>query len=236
MGFFGLMKKTLIYLVILSMFLSEMLLLLNPTLGFFIYASLFTGILFVLASSDIDKDLNKILYVFMIFPLIRISQLFLEFDFFWNNLIIYYSLLFLVLFYSFKFKIKIGYTKNNLWLLFLIVPLALSFGLVGNFMLNFEKKYLLFLIIPVIAYSEELLFRGMIENLLEKQYGRLFSIILTSLVYGILMVGLGLYAVLFFFSVSVVSCLIYSYFKNIFLNIAMNFIITLLVFGIPSII
>ena len=227
------MKKYLLVLLSLSMFLSEIILRINETAGFFLYGFLIAGCLISLAKAESLDNYGKLIIVFMILPIIRIAELFIVFEFFWRIFIVYYILLFLVSFYSIKFKINPGYTKEKLYLLPLVILLGVSLGFIGN-LFGFEKYAGLIFLIPLIAYSEEVLFRGLIQNFIEKSYGIFPSIFFTALLYGIFSLSFGFPAVLFLFFTAGIISFIYYFTKNIFLTIAINLILHLFLFVLPK--
>ena len=81
------MNKRLLYSILLSMFLSELILVVNPKAGFVSYFILVTGILFFLSKKEKLDDLSKILIVLMILPAIRIAGFFIELEFFWKVIV-----------------------------------------------------------------------------------------------------------------------------------------------------
>ena len=224
------MRKYLLVLLGLSVFLSEVILRINEIAGFFLYSFLIAGCLISLSRAESLNNHAKLIIVFMILPIIRIAELFIVFEFFWRVLIVYLLLFFLVTFYSIRFKINPGWTKEKLWLLPLVILVSIFLGYVGNVFFSFERYTELLLLIPLIAYSEEILFRGLIQNYAKKSYGAIASILFTALLYGIFSLGHGFPAVLFIFLVALITSLIYNSTKNIFLVITINMILHFFLF------
>lgn len=220
-------------LFVLTMLLSEIMLTLNVAIGLLFYVILITGVLLALHKTESLVNNGKLMTILLILPIIRLIGLFLDIDYFWKTLIVYCALLFLVCFYSFKFKINPGYTKKNLILLPLIVLLGIVMGATGNFLFDFEKTPFLILI-PLIAFSEEVLFRGLIQKLIKTEYGGFLSILFTAMLYGILNLSLGFPAVLFIFWVSLFISLFYDITENIFLAIIINMIVQAFIFVLPK--
>ena len=190
-------------------------------------------ILGYLLSLSKAKSLNndvKLLIVFIILPIIRIAELFITFEFFWKVHLIYLILFFLVTFYSLKFKINPGYTKGKLWLLPLVTLLSVLIGFLGNIFFNFENHSELILLIPLIAYCDEVLFRGLIQNYAKKSYGAFASILFSAFLYGIFSLSWGFPAIFFIFAMALAMSIIYDSTKNIFLVIAMNMIFHIFLF------
>jgi len=223
-------SKYLLILLSVSVLLSEIILRVNETAGFLLYSFLILGCLISLSKAKSLNNDAKLLIVFMILPIIRIAELFITFEFFWKIHIVYLILFFLVTFYSLKFKIDPGYTKGKLWLLPLIIVLSILLGFLGNLFLNFESHLELILLIPLIAYSEEVLFRGLIQNYAKKSYGAFASILFTAFLYVIFSLSWGFPAVLFIFALAVITSIVYNYSKNIFLVIVMNLIFHVFLF------
>ncbi len=217
------MRKYLLVLLSLSLLLSEIIIRISPVFGFFLYSSLIAGCLISFSKAEKLEDYSKLAIVLMILPIIRIAELFIGFDFLWRSISVYYVLCFLVTFYTIQFKINPGYTKRRLYLLPLVILAGVTLGFIGN-LFPFEKYSGFLLLLPIIAYSEEVLFRGLIQKLINNSYGGFSSIFFTSLLYSIFSLGYGLPIALFLFFVSLISCLIYHYTKNIFLTIAINLI------------
>lgn len=217
------MKKYLLIILGMFLFLSEIILQFSPELGVILYSVLIGGCLIALANEEMDNH-GKLLIVFTILPIIRISELFVRFEFMWRSFIVYYILVFLVLFYSLKFKINPGYTKKKLYLLPIVILVALLFGLFINNIFDLDKYFSFIFLLPVLAFSEEILFRGLIQNLTEKTYGELASILFTSILYAVFSLSYGFPFVLIMFIFSLISCLIYSYSKNIYLTMVFSLI------------
>jgi len=229
------MKKGLLVLILLFIFLSEIGLKINVTLGFVFYIALITGVLLSLHKVESLDNYGKLAVIFLILPMIRIAEFFMNFDYFWKNLIVYYILLFLVCFYSFKFKINPGYNKKYLVLLPLAILLGISLGFLGNSLFSFEKDIKILILVPVIAYSEEVLFRGLIQNLIKKEYSWVIAVLITAIIYGIFSLSFGFNFLVFIFLVNLIISLIYNFAGNIFLTITINIILQTFLFILPKI-
>ena len=166
------MKKHFAVFVILILILSEILLNINEIIGFILYGCLIALCLLSLSHTKLLNEYGKLIIVLMIVPIVRIVELFLSLEFFWEVLISYSILLFLSFYYSVRFKLDHGHKKEKLGWLPLAVIIGIDLGLLGNFFFSFEKYSWLIYLIPLIAYSEEILFRGMIQNLIYKGIGK----------------------------------------------------------------
>ncbi len=216
------MKKYILIVLGLSLLLSEIILMVNPTWGFVFYALLISGCLISLSKAEVMDNYGKLIITLMILPTIRIAEFFIGFNFLWTSFITYYILGFLATFYVIKFKINPGYTKKLLGLLPLVIIIG---GLLGILLNNFglDKYPGFLLLLPIIVYSEEVLFRGLIQNFTKESYGAVSSILFTSALYFIFSLSFGLPIALLFFFVSLVSCIIYHFTRNIFLTMALSF-------------
>lgn len=228
----NLTERIFLLMVISSIIITEIILRINETAGFVFYLFLITGVL--LAFSKIEHSINSknLTIILLILPVLRIAELFIRFDFFWKALIFYYFLSFLVVYYSFEFRIKVGYTKKWLSLLPLVIILAVLLGVLGNSLLGFHKSLTFLIILPVLVYSEEVLFRGMIQNLAGNEFSYFFSILISAILYGVFSSTYGFYAFIFFFALAFITGLIYSITRNIFLTLTMSFIVNLILFVI----
>lgn len=225
------MRKYLFGLVIASILLSEITLRINQELGFFLYIFLITGALISFSKIEQEDSFTKLIPLFLILPVIRIIDLFVfSFDFLWRVLIAYYSLLFLGILYSVKFKINPGYTKRMLYLLPLVIFLSVSLGMLGNYFFEFNKHSEIIFLIPLIAFSEELFFRGLIQNSIKEVNGKFAAVLFTSLLYALFSFGVGFPTVLFIFLVSLIISTIYNFSENIFLTTCMNIVIQIYLF------
>jgi len=217
-------------MIVVSLILSEIILRFSNTWGFVSYFVLVSGVLISLSKLEELDDFNKLSIVLMILPVLRILELFLNFGGFSKVVIESYLFLFLVVFYSFKFKIEVGYNKKGIGFLPLIVLLGIFFGILGNQLFNFDKNILILAILPVVVFSEEILFRGMIQNLFNKRQGLFFAILISSALYGVFSLSFGFSISVFFFFMSLISGLIYGFVRNIYLAFFFSFIVQLILF------
>jgi len=238
-------KEYLLVFMISMLFLSEIVLNFNRVIGFLLY---FTLIAVYLISLSYTKDLNnygKLTIVLLIIPIVRVIGLFIALSFFWKILISYSVLLFLAFYYSIRFKLDHGHKKEKLKFLPLAIIIGIVLGFIGDyfFNLNLSNYTWMIYLIPLIAYSEEILFRGMMQNLIEKQYGTHISILIPSLLYGLFSFSLGLglgtsFGInigilfgLFMFITSIILSLTYYKTKNIFLTVIMSIILHYFLFS-----
>jgi membrane protease YdiL (CAAX protease family) len=214
-------KKYLPIIMIPSLLLFEIILKVDPTIGFFCYTILVTGCLIILENQERLDLPNKLMIIILILPMIRVAELFIPLGYMWKTLIVYIALLFLSFIYSVKFDINPGFKKKGLRLLLLAVIFGVVLGTIGSKMINENYRSLIF-IIPLIVFAEELFFRGMLQNLTHQIYGNKISIIFPSLIYVIFSLNYTAPVILLFFLVSLANSLVYHYTKNIFLPIGLS--------------
>lgn len=224
------MKKPIFISLILVFFLAEIMLGINKYIGILIYALVLGLILIDLEEDDFLIQSDKLLIFMMILPIARISEMFVSFNFYWKTIIFYFVIYFLVLFYMRRFKINPGYTKSKLWFIPLSIIIGIYFGYIGNHYFGFEKHPEILFLLPFIVFSEELLFRGMMQNYAKKEYGPNTAIICTSLLFAIFSLSFGLGFAFFIFLANLVICMIYNKTSNIWLTIPINFFMNLLLF------
>lgn len=226
------MNKRLIINVLIVMFLSEIILQVNELAGFVCYTLLLTGILLALVNVEKIDDPSRLVMILMIFPMIRILELFLHLGDYWRISVIYYLFLFLVLYYFIKFKFEYKPNRKGFWLVIMSVFLGLLLGYLGReaFSASIEKSLLFITIIPIVVLTEELFFRGMVQELITKNYGISYGIILTAIFYAIASLGFGLSLVLFFVLLSLILSIIYGMTKNLWLVMIINAIVHVFMF------
>jgi len=212
-------------------------------IGFIFLSILITGILFyvyfsVKSISKISKIDNhyKLLICIMIIPFIRIAELFMDFGFFYEFVIISVMLIFAVFYFSYYFKIKIRYTSDCMFLIPLIILIGELFGFLGYIILDIPEysnfSYLFLLIIPLISYAQEIYFRGLIQNLIKK---KAYSFLFPGLIYFSVVLIFGFKPALFLVLVFFVFSFVYLKTKNIILTILGNIAMGLVLFGMPVI-
>ena len=224
-------KKYLLFLMVLGLFLSEITLQLNPILGFLLYAILICGVITSLSHSDTLTSNTKIIISFMILPMIRIVELFLTFDIFWRTFITYFALAFLTVFYTIKFESDVGFSRRKTSWLPITILLGIALGIIGSLILNPEKNRELFYLLPLIAFSEEILFRGLIQKEIKKIYNSLDGILVSSLLCFIFTLSYGLPLALFFLAASLISAFFYNKTSNIWLSISINLFANIFLFA-----
>jgi len=226
------LKKPFFIFLIFAFFISEIVLSINKYIGVLIYALLIGIVLFDLEEYEFLNNNEKLLIFLMILPIARISELFIYFNLFWKTIMFYFIISFLVIFYTKKFKINPGYTTNKLWFFPISIIIGLCLGYIGGLYFEFEKSISILFLLPFIAFSEEILFRGLIQNHAKKEFGSLFAIVFTSILFAIFSLSFGFKFSLFMLISNLIICLIYNKTENIWLTLPINLCINLFLFMI----
>jgi membrane protease YdiL (CAAX protease family) len=215
------MKPAAFVLFGFGIILSEIVLNFSEIAGFALYIVL-VGLALVSMENDIYiTKSEKLLAFMMVIPIARISEFFLDFGFFWKTLIFYLILAFLAVYYIGRFKLDAEYNIGSI-----VYPIALLIagvlGAIGaKYFLGFQQPEIVFLI-PLMAYSEEILFRGAIQNLTKDCYTVVHSIVFPSLLYTIFSLSFGFPIVLIALLVSVIISFVYFYTKSLLMPFIIN--------------
>jgi len=229
------MNKKLLTITLLILLILELTLLLNTQLGFILYAIIVLGTLIGLtALEDLRKYSidTKLITFLMIIPIVRMAEIFSNFDSIFRIAVVYLSLFFLVAFYLLKFKVNIGFTLKGIKFLPIALVVGIALGFIGNLFFNLEKNLFLFSLIAIISYSEEVFFRGLVQNTVREGYGIIWSLIVPSVLVFIFTLSLGILPAIFFFFVSLVTSTIYSWNKNIFIALIINLLVSVIMFAL----
>ena len=224
------MKEMTFILVIIGIFFAELNLNLFSEFGFLIYAILVGVILILMENEVVMTKYEKIFLFLMIIPICRLAEFFVNFGFFWKTFIFYLMIIFLVIFYAIKLNIKTKpFIGNPIYFMYVVLGAGLL-SLIAKYIFNLNFSGIIFLI-PIIAYAEEILFRGGIQNLTEECFGNL-SILSTSLLYAIFSMSLGFEFALIAFGASIILSTCYYFTKNLYLSFALNITFHGLVFAL----
>jgi membrane protease YdiL (CAAX protease family) len=199
-------------------------------IGFLVYA-IFVGVILLLMENEIGHTKEEQALIFlMIIPICRLAELFLNFNVFWNTLIFYILVIGLTMFYAIKFWFRIRknpFVGNPIY--FLIVLFAAGAGaLVAKYAFHAGFAGIIFLI-PIIAYAEEIYFRGSVQRLTNEWFGN-FSILITSFLYAIFGISYGFVFVLIAFFASLVISTLYHFTKNLYVSFVLNMVFHVLLF------
>ncbi len=227
------MKRLLFIFLIIAFLLSELILSINRNAGFLIYVIIIGILLINLEKDETLSHSEKLLVFLMIVPIARISELFINFSFFWKTVMFYFAISFLVVLYTRRFKINPGYTKSRLWFLPISIIIGICLGYAGSLIFNSGEYLEILFLLPFIVFSEEILFRGMIQNYAKKEYGSIISIIGTSLLFAVFSLSHGFALAYFMFMANIIMCLIYDRTENIWLTLPINLCINLSLFVLP---
>lgn len=228
------MKNILLTLSLILIAISEISLRIDTRISFIFYALILSIILFSLSRKEKEDDFDRLMIVLMILPVLRISELFINFNNFIDIIFSYYILFFLSAFFVIKFKMKIWQLKN-IWFFPLVIIWSILIGLIGNTFIPNDKNILIVFLIPIIAFSEEIFFRGLLQNLIKSNYNNILAIVLPSLIYALFALSFGAEIAVFFLIVNLLIGILYFITKNIYLCIFMNMTINLLIFSLERI-
>ena len=103
-----------------------------------------------------------------------------------------------------------------------MTPKIIVLGLIGSLIFDIEKNRMIFYLLPLIAFSEEILFRGLIQREIKNIYNSLDGIFVSAIICFIFSFSYGAQLALFFLAVSLISAYFYNKTSNIWLSISIN--------------
>lgn len=221
------MKETTFAFIIAGIFAAELVLNIFFEFGLLIYV-IFIGAVLILMENRFDKGKDEKLLIFLIIvPMCRIPELFLDFNFFWKTLIFYVPVIAITIYYARSLKLSSRPFIGNI---LIAVGVFFFSGVLALLAYSFDLKFAgLVFLIPIIAYAEEMLFRGGIQNLTRESYG-VMSIIFTSILYATFSMNYGFIFLLIALGASLVISTIYHFTKNLYLSYGLNIVFHTLLF------
>lgn len=214
------MRYNFYIIIILAVLILELIIKINPLIGALLS---FAGVLIVLGiASKMDymlEDKKQIMLLAAGIVAVKTTLLFLPLNYFYKTLFSYLMFSFLAVYYAYE-SAQVNKNlkfKTVLWGVSVAIILAHS----GMILAGIEDKWIFFLI-PLIAFSEECLFRRLFFEHLEKREGVLFAAIFTSMLYAVFAINLGFFSALFFFSMSLVFSLFYFKTRSLLFTMALN--------------
>ena len=220
------MEKTLVGIFAGIILLAEIIFSYSSAFGAFLYLVIINAVLFLLASSKKLDSYSKMMIVLLVIPIVRVAYLFVDLGYIWRILVVYLLMLFLGYYYSVKFGIDLGEKTEHLSFLPFVLIIGGLLGFAFSDFFDMNVRGLIF-ILPLVAFAEEIYFRGLLQNLTRENFGFAYSIIFPSVLYSFLVIGLGIYVAVFLFLMSILSSIIYHNTRNIFLSITLNFVFSL---------
>jgi len=195
-----------------------------------------------LISAAFDKTSRNLLASLSIIPAVRLIGFSIPSANVFLRIALFYGSIFaLSLGYIICLKIKkTGHNLKHIKDLPLMIFIGILLGSLeyaflpkesSNLSMPFSSALLFFLFF---GYTEELLFRGLIQNLVEKITKPLYSILFTSILFTSVHINNGLSGAILAFFISVIISLVFLRKKNIFLVTALNTTINLFVFLLAS--
>ncbi|MFQ5891267.1 MAG: lysostaphin resistance A-like protein [Candidatus Methanofastidiosia archaeon] len=222
--------------IIISLFLltSEITFIKNLRLGLVLYSFLLAFLMLSLLYLKLERTLRKLLTVIMLLPLTRIvsSAMPLSELNFQMRISLVYSIVFLsafLIFYNLKISFsELGYSLRGFKFLPSVILLGSVLGFVEYHILkpevviepvntiNVATALLVFIVFT--GYVEEMIFRGMIQNLSEKIWRKEFALVFSNVLFGIMhIVWQSPVEIVFVFSVGMLLGIIFFYTRNLFL-------------------
>ncbi len=214
------------------MFVCEYFLNTLPELGYILYAVLIGFSLIILSKIDMINDNGKLLLVLLTVPMLRIAEVFFDFSFFWKTFAFYLLFATLVSYYFIRFDFKAKFYRTPLKFVIISVVLGILLGISGNYIVNLGADKSLLILAPLIAFSEELWLRGMIQNIVRKEHGSNMGILAAALVYFVFSFSFGILPAIFFFAAGLLIGALYQYTKNITLCMIANLCMTAIILAI----
>lgn len=232
-------QKLLLLNLTMLIFLSEVTVFFWPFIGMFVNAFILTSLLI---SAVFDKASRNLLACLSIIPAVRLVGFSIpSTDIFLRTALVYCSIFVLCFGYQVCLKIKKTWHRlKHIRDLPLMIIIGVLFGSLEyaflpkegfNLGISFSSALLFFLFL---GYTEELLFRGLIQNLVEKITKPLYSILFTSILYTFVHINNSLSGTALAFFVSMIVSTVFHRKKNIFLVTALNTTVNLLVFSLAN--
>jgi len=229
------MERVIAFVFGMFVLLNEIILRFSLDIGAFMYVIMMSVGLIMLSREEVLTDSARMVVVFLSVPLVRVAGLFMDVSYAWKVFLGYGILLFLGVYYLHKFNIDIG-KFGSFWMLPVVACFGFVVGIVGNVSFVVQKELVLIMLLPLIVFSEEIFFRALMQNVVEKSCGSFYSVVVPAFIYGALSLYLGIGLAVLFFFVSLFSGLVYLSSRNIFLTIVFNLIVSVFVFVVPSLI
>ena len=220
-------QKTLLLIVLMLFFISETVLFFWPQIGIFINALVLN---YLLISAFFDKSIRNLLLCLTIFPAARLFGFLVpNADNFFRTAFFYYFVF--VLSFGCQYWLKInygGFSFKKIKNVPLMILIGILFGFLEHWLLpsrgfNFKLSFgLASFFILFFGYTEEFLFRGLIQRTLKKISSPFYSILFTSLFYSVVHLANGFSHAVFVFFLSLTLSTIFYLKKNIFLTTVLN--------------
>jgi membrane protease YdiL (CAAX protease family) len=220
------MGKKFFTTLILTVLLLELILILNLFIGAVLYTGIILIALIAASKAKISENKVQIISAASSILIIRVAVLFLNLDLFFNLITAYSLLSVAAIFYTRKFKKSGLKVKRVGW----AVLAAVLLGYAGSVIIELEKEWIFLAIVPLIAFSEETLFRGVILNAAEKEKDEESAVMFTSLFYAILFISHGIIPALFFFVAALIFGVIYVHIRSLPFMMLLNLILHCFVF------
>ena len=222
------MKAFIVSLMLLLVVLTEILLVIDVTMGLILYIIFLASVCIILSKKEELNSFDKLLSILFVVPLVKILQIFITLSFPWKALIGYATLLTLSVYYVRWFKVKVS-IKGNYSVLPLGVIVGALVGILGKIFLVAITEFSILLIFAMVL-SEELFFRGLVQKSSKPVIGTFLSIIMPALFYGLLHISFGFFSFVYFLTFGLISGVIYESTDNIVLCFFLGLIANIILF------
>lgn len=233
----------LLFFLILTLILNFLLTYMFPLVGLF--TSSITVIIYLLIAvyDFYDTEARDIFSLSVTFLLLNFVNIFFHFsDIYINMLIMYAILLFISLIFCLKiFHEKRFFRLKNITHIYIILPIGILLGLAIYYFLGFSQFSLVHItlqqavgLIVLIGVSEEIFFRALLQNAVTKMTDTFIAITFTSILFGLFHFSTNIFATVLYILLSLMSCVTYSIWKNIYITIALNSIINITFYLVTS--
>lgn len=222
------MKGLIVVLMLFLVAFTEIFLAKSPMIGFVLYLGFLTAVCFILSKNENLGKFDKFFILLLIVPLIRVLQLFITLPQPWESIISYSILLILSIYYLvwFRFPLKL---RGNYVILPLVLILGFLLGFIGKIFLSVPANLSILLILLIIL-SEEIFFRGLLQESSAPIFGISLSIIIPAVFYSLVHISLGIFAFGYFLIFGLISGLIYASTRNLILCIILALITNFVLF------
>jgi membrane protease YdiL (CAAX protease family) len=228
------MKRLIVLGFALFVLLTEIIMGISENVGAVMYLVLMNVVLVIISRRGSLVAVDHMIVIFSIVPLVRIAGLFMDISYIWKMLLGYGVLLFLGMYYLYEFNVNIGKSGRCFWVLPVVVFCGAVAGVLANVGFAGDGVLVLIMLLPLVVFSEEIFFRGLMQNLIKKCCGNFYSILVPAMAYGALSFYLGAWLAVLFFFVGIASGLMYLYTRNIFVSVAFNLAVSVFVFVVPG--
>lgn len=224
----------LLFFLLVSLVLNYVLLYTTPIIGIFTSSITILIYLLIAVYDFYDTEAQDIFSLCVTFILLNLITIYFHFSgLYFNNVITYLILFFISLLFCLKIFHKQGYFSfKKSKHLYIILPVGVLVAYViyrfvgfSQFSVSHLSLVESFGLITLIGISEEIFFRALIQNAVTKMTDTFVAITFSSILYGLFHFSNNIFYVLVFMILSIIYCVIYKIWKNIYITIGLNILI-----------